>query len=62
MNERDFDMVAQHIAKAIEKNQPEAALDRLHIFVIKYVRTLSEAPGIEVNRDKALHTAFLASA
>jgi hypothetical protein len=58
VNERDFDTVAQHVREAIEKNQPEAALDRLHTFVIKYVRTLCEARGIEVNRDKALHSIF----
>jgi len=58
VNERDFETVAQHIREAIEKNQPEAALDRLHTFVIKYVRTLCEMRGIEVNRDKALHSIF----
>ena len=58
VNERDFDTVAQHVREAIEKNQPEAALDRLHTFVIKYVRTLCELRGIEVNRDKALHSIF----
>ena len=58
VNERDFDIVAQHVREAIEKNQPEAALDRLHTFVIKYIRTLCEAKGIDVNRDKALHSIF----
>jgi Abortive infection C-terminus len=58
VNERDFETVAQHVREAIEKNQPEAALDRLHIFVIKYIRTLCELRGIEVNRDKALHSIF----
>lgn len=58
VDERDFETVAQHIREAIEKNQPEAALDRLHTFVIKYVRTLCEMRGIEVNRDKALHSIF----
>lgn len=57
-DERDFERVAQHVREAIEKNQPEAALDRLHTFVIKYVRTLCEVRGIEVNRDKALHSIF----
>jgi hypothetical protein len=58
VDERDFETVAGHVREAIEKNQPEAALDRLHTFVIKYVRTLCEARGIEVNRDKALHSIF----
>ena len=38
VDERDFYMVAQHVREAIEKNQPEAALDRLHTFVIKSER------------------------
>lgn len=58
VDERDFETVAQHVREAIDKNQPEAALDRLHTFVIKYVRTLCEQRGVEVNRDKALHSIF----
>ena len=56
--ERDLETVAQHAREAIEKNQPEGGLDRLHTFVIKYVRTLCERRGVEVNRDKALHSIF----
>ena len=37
---RDFETVAKAVREAIEKNQPEAGLDRLYIFVIKYVRSL----------------------
>ncbi|MES2771858.1 MAG: AlpA family phage regulatory protein [Pseudomonadota bacterium] len=48
VDERDFETVAQHVREAIEKNQPEAVLDRLHTFVIKYVRTLCEQRGVEV--------------
>lgn len=57
-DEKDFEAVASHIRDLIEKNQPESALDRLHTFVIKYVRTLCELRGVEVNRDKALHSIF----
>ena len=39
-DERDFETVAQQVREAIEKNRPEAALDRLHTFVIKYLRTV----------------------
>ncbi|MDR6539468.1 abortive infection family protein [Variovorax soli] len=56
--ERDFEVVAQHIREAIEKNQPEAALDRLHTFVIKFVRIACEPHGIDVSRDKPLHSVF----
>lgn len=57
-DEKDFEVVAQHVKEAIEKNQPEAALDRLHIFTVKFVRTLCEQHGIEVTREKALHSVF----
>ncbi len=57
-DERDFETVAQHVREAIEKNQPQAALDRLHTFVIKYLRTVCANHGVEVNRDKALHSIF----
>lgn len=57
-DERDFETVAQHVREAIEKNQPEAALDRLHTFVIKYLRTVCARRGVEINRDKALHSIF----
>lgn len=57
-DEKDFEVVAQHVKEAIEKNQPEAALDRLHIFTVKFVRTLCEQRGVETNRDKPLHSVF----
>lgn len=57
-NERDFETVAQHVREAIEKNQPEAAMDRLHTFLIKYLRTVCAHRGVEINRDKALHSIF----
>lgn len=57
-DERDFEVVAEHARDAIEKNQPEGALDRLHTFVIKFVRIACESHGIEINRDKPLHSVF----
>lgn len=57
-DERDFEVVAEHVREAIEKNQPEGALDRLHTFVNKFIRVTCEPHGIEVNRDKPLHSVF----
>lgn len=57
-NERDFDAVVNAIRDAIEKNEPEAGLDRLHTFVVKYVRTLCNSVGITVTRERALHSLF----
>jgi hypothetical protein len=54
--EQDFASLAKSIREAIEKNQPESCLDRLHTFVVKYMRVLCEKRGITVARDKPLHS------
>jgi len=58
VDDRDFEAVAAHVREVIEKNKPEAGLDRLHTFVIKFVRTLCEERGIAVTREKPLHSLF----
>jgi Abortive infection C-terminus len=55
-NEKDFEAAAKQIRQAIDKNQPEAALDRLHVFAMKFMRTVCEAHGVKVTRDKPLHS------
>jgi hypothetical protein len=57
-DDRDFEAVAKAVREAIEKNEPETGLDRLHTFVIKYVRTRCEQHGVTVTRDKPLHSLF----
>jgi abortive infection Abi-like protein len=57
-DERDFEAIAKAVREAIEKNSPEGGLDRLHTFVIKYVRSLCAQSGITVKREKALHSLF----
>src|SRR5262245_6643022 len=57
-DDRDFEVVAKAVRDAIERNEPEAGLDRLHTFVIKYVRSLCAARGIDAPRDKPLHSLF----
>jgi hypothetical protein len=57
-DERDFEVLAEHVREAIDKNQPEGALDRLHTFVMKFVRNACEAHDVEVLRDKPLHSLF----
>lgn len=56
--ERDFETLAKSVREAIEKNQPETALDRLHTFVVKYIRILCERHGITMEREKPLHSHF----
>ena len=57
-DEPNFEIVAKAVREAIEKNEPEAGLDRLHTFVTMFVRSLCEPRGITVNRDKPLHSLF----
>jgi hypothetical protein len=57
-SEKDFEAVAKSVREAIEKNELEAGLDRLHTFAIKYVRHLCVKRGIAVDRDKPLHSLF----
>lgn len=56
--EADFEALAKEIRSAIERNEPQTGLDRLHTFVVKYVRALCERRGIAVGPDKALHSLF----
>jgi hypothetical protein len=57
-DERDFETVANIVRETISKNQPEVGLDRLHTFIIKYVRSLCQQCGIVVSRNKPVHSLF----
>jgi len=57
-DELDFDVVAKHIREAIENNQPEGALDRLHVFVNKFIRVTCESHDITISGEKPLHSIF----
>jgi hypothetical protein len=57
-DERDFNVVAEHVRELIDKNQPECGLDRLHTFFNKFIRVKSEFHGIQMSRDKPLHSVF----
>jgi hypothetical protein len=54
----DFEQVAVGVRDSIEKNEPEAGLDRLHTFTVKFVRWVSEQRGMTVDRDKSLNAIF----
>jgi hypothetical protein len=56
--ERGFEALAKAVRNSIETNEPEAGLDRLHTFVTKLVRTLSERRGVTTAKDKPLHSIF----
>lgn len=56
--EPDFETVVREIHDVIRRNQPEAGLDRLHTFVVKFVRSLCAGRGIVATRDRPLHSLF----
>lgn len=56
--ERGFEVLARAVRDSIERNEPEVGLDRLHTFVTKLIRTLSERRGVTIDRDKPLHSIF----
>jgi len=55
---KNFSLLAETIREAIEKNQPETALDRLHTFVVQHVRHLCNKHKISFSKDDALHSIF----
>ena len=57
-DEKDFETVARAVRDAIGRNEPETGLDRLHTFVIKYVRILCMERGLVVAKEKPLHSLF----
>jgi hypothetical protein len=54
--EKDFATLAKSVREAIEKNEPESGLDRLHTFVVKYMRVFCQKHGVKTERDKPLHS------
>ena len=54
--EKVFAVLAKSVRESIQKNEPESGLDRLHTFVVKYIRVLCEKRGISTERDKPLHS------
>jgi hypothetical protein len=57
-DDRDFDLLARAVRDAIDRNEPQAGLDRLHAFVVRYVRMLCEKRAIAFDRNKPLHSLF----
>jgi hypothetical protein len=54
--EKDFEILARSVRDAIERNQPEEGLDRLHTFVMKYMRVLCQKYGTTTEKEKPLHS------
>lgn len=57
-NDKDFALLAKSIKESIEKNEPGAALDRLHTFVVKYVRQLCLNHELSHEKDEPINSLF----
>lgn len=56
IDDSTFEALARSVRECIDKNEPEAGLDRLHTFLVKYFRVLCARRGIETGREKPLHS------
>lgn len=54
--EQEFESLAKSVREAIDRNEPENGLDRLHTFLVKYFRVLCRKHGITTEREKPLHS------
>lgn len=54
----NFHKLAKQVREAIEKNEPETALDRLHTYVVRFIRELCDKHGIAYDKDKPLHSFY----
>jgi hypothetical protein len=57
-SDRSFDVLAKDVRRSIEKREQEVGLDRLHAYVTKLIRMLSEGRGVTTARDRPLHSIF----
>lgn len=53
---KDFELLANSVRDSIDKNKPEEGLDRLHAFVLKYIRVVCNNHGIQADEEKPLHS------
>ena len=54
----DFRIVAEAMRSDIERGHPQAAMDRLHTFTVRYVRSLTKKHDVEPDRSKSLTSTF----
>jgi hypothetical protein len=57
-DDRDFSLLVKSIQEGIQRNEPEAELDRLHTYVVKYIRQLCDKHEISYDRNTPLHSLF----
>lgn len=49
-------LLAEDIKRLIREGRPELALDRLHTYLVKYLRSACDKNGIETDKNKPLHS------
>ena len=54
-DESELVLLEKLIRESLLKNEPYAALDRLHTFVMKYIRHICDKYGLEYDRKRSLH-------
>jgi hypothetical protein len=57
-DDRDITMLSKSIKESIAKNQPEEALDRLHTYLMKFIRNLCNKHEIEFSNEESLNALF----
>lgn len=58
IDDRDFKLLAKSIRDSIEKNEPEAAIDRLHTFTFRYLHELCDKHQINYDKSDSLNAVF----
>lgn len=56
--DKDFHQLAKLIKESIEKNEPETALDRLHLFLIKFLKELCSSHGVTYDQDELVNSLY----
>jgi hypothetical protein len=51
-----FSALAKSVKQAIDTNQPQTGLDRLHTYFVTYMRQLCQTHGIDATRDEPAHS------
>lgn len=53
--DEDFSMIAKSIKDSIDNGKPEEAIDRLHTFMVKYLRVLCSKSGMKYDKNTPLN-------
>lgn len=57
-SEKEFEHLERSVRDAIERNNPEAGLDHLHTYLVKFIRVRCERRGLNASKEKPLHSLF----